>query len=237
LIMGLTALGLMVTPVRAEPYESGFRYLLNNSSYADDIAPQLSFTVQSYTGNGITNGVLFTIYNNAPAPSVYSDATPVSGSIDKVLFDDGTLLGLPVILDSPTAVDFEQLTKAGDAVLPDGTAINFDTSTGFGAVADNPASKRGINPGESLGLAFALQDGKFLADTVAALKLAGTDPTNPDSLRIGLHLISPNGLTSLSDSYVNTIQITDFSVVPLPASVLLGMLGMGAAGLKLRKFV
>jgi hypothetical protein len=215
--------------VGAEPYEYGFQYILNNSGYADDIAPQLSFTVESYTGNGITDGVLFTIYNNPPSPSPYYDASPVLGSIDKVVFDDGTLLRLPAILDNPVDVDFEQLTKPGDAVLPTGEEIDFVTSVGFGAVAVNPAPRRGVNPGESLGLAFALENGKTLASVLAALGLALTDPTNPESLRIGLHLVSPNGQTTLSDSFV--------SRVPLPASVLLSMLGLGVAGLKVRKFV
>lgn len=34
-----------------------------------------------------------------------------------------------------------------------------------------------------------------------------------------------------------TFNVDNFSVVPVPAAVLLGMLGLGAAGLKLRKFV
>jgi len=38
-------------------------------------------------------------------------------------------------------------------------------------------------------------------------------------------------------SGTGTLNVDNFGVVPVPAAVLLGMLGLGAAGLKLRKFV
>jgi hypothetical protein len=229
LLVSLPILFLLAPSAGAALYEYGFRPIIDNSGQAGFIAPQLSFTVQSYTGPDIETGVLFTIYNNAPAPSPFHDDTPITGSIDKVLFDDGTLFSGPVIIDSPPVVDFVLLSNPGDKILPDGNLISWETSMAFGADAREPSPFRGVNPGESLGLAFALEGGKDLDSVLAALALGMTDPTNDESLRIGLHLISPNGLTRYSDSYV--------SVVPLPASILLGVFAVGLVGRKLRKFV
>jgi hypothetical protein len=96
-------------------------------------------------------------------------------------------------------------------------------SVGAGGAPD------GISPGESVVLRYMLQSGKTFPDVISALNLGFTnpDPTVPrDSLRIGMHV---QDVGIYSDTFILT---------PVPPSVIIGLLGLGAGviGLKLRKF-
>ncbi|OHB67569.1 MAG: hypothetical protein A2Y76_15905 [Planctomycetes bacterium RBG_13_60_9] len=76
----------------------------------------------------------------------------------------------------------------------------------------------GVNPGEALDILFDLQGPNTLADVLNDL---GTE-----ELLVGIHV---QGFASGGSEA--------FVVVPVPAGVVLGMLGLGVAGVKLRKFV
>jgi hypothetical protein len=67
------------------------------------------------------------------------------------------------------------------------------------------------------------------SDVLAALDRGLMDPVPENSLRVGLHVIAFDD--GRSESFVNA------EVVPVPGAVLLGLLGLGAAGIGLRKSV
>jgi hypothetical protein len=220
----LVFLVIMPREARAELY--GFDVVENNSGIAGTIATQLSVEV---TDPGTTvvidsvehNQVLFTFSNTGSEAS----------SITDLYFEDGSLLLLAAVLDNPPNVDFQSPPNPGN--LPGWETLDppFDATSDF-SVDSNPPQllARGVNPGESLGLLYTLQSGGNFADVIAALGLGVTnpDPEAPrDSLRIGLHVqgIGPN---DEGDSFI--------LMTPIPASVVLGILGLGVAGWKLRKY-
>jgi hypothetical protein len=91
----------------------------------------------------------------------------------------------------------------------------FNVTGMFKADADNPSPAKGINPGEWLGIFFALQSGQTYADVINDLATG--------ELRVGLHVQAFSG--GGSESFVNT-------PVPLPAAIwlfgggLLGLMGL-----------
>jgi hypothetical protein len=105
--------------------------------------------------------------------------------------------------------------------LPRGENLDpdFVTTQGFSALADPPRATYGVDPTEQLGIVFNLKDNKTYGDVLASL--------SSGDLRIGLHVISI-GSNEQSDSFVND------GVVPLPGAVLLGSMGLGVAGWRLR---
>jgi len=154
--------------------------------------------------------VLFKFFNNVG----------IASSITDVYFDDGTLLGIATITSS-AGVAFDDPATPGN--LPSGNTASppFMTTANFSADSDTPIMANGVNSAsEWLGITFNLINGKTYADTLAAL--------GDGSLRIGLH-VQAIGTTGGSDSYVN--------VVPVPGAVLLGFLGLGYAGMRLRREV
>lgn len=170
----------------------------NNSGNCAIGQQQLSVEV-SDPGN---NQALFTIYNLGP------DASSVEG----VYFDDGTLLGISYLIDmdegigGDPGVDF----TAGSAAppnLPGGNSINpaFVTTAGFLADSDPPTQHNGINPGESLGIAFDLQTGSNFDFLINDLRTA--------QLRIGLHVIGFG--SGGSESFVNNTLTTVAIPTPL----------------------
>jgi hypothetical protein len=224
LVLGLVAVG--ATEARADLYY--FHGITNNDTTGTDVAigeAQLSVDVTPYAG-GL---VLFTFINAVGgAPS----------SITDVYFDDGTLLGLSYLIDADESgpadpytgspgVDFTRATLSDDVApsnLPGGETMSppFVRTALFAADSDGGpggTTAHGVNPGERLGVVFALQSFGTFDDVI--------DELASGELRIGIHVQGfANGY---SESFVN-------NPVPVPAAVLLGMLGLGAAGLKLRRF-
>lgn len=208
-VVSLASLGFNEAPARADMYRFG--PITSNTD--GSVAAQLSLAV---TPSG--SDVLFTFANDGPLAS----------AIKQVDFDDrATLLGSWVILDSPGSVDFAWIAKAN---LPGGNTLTprFVEDFGF-AKAGNEST--GVNPGESLGIKFTPIDSKSFADVITALNLGIGNPTPAsDTLRVGIH-VGSIGTRGDSEAFVLT------SHAPLPGAFLLGMLGLGAAGLKLRKSV
>jgi hypothetical protein len=231
LVIGLLA--ILPAESRADPYTYGFQCITNTSAGNAAIGEsQLFVDVSDYGSTGGAsplNRVLFTFRN----------VGPLTSSISDVYFDDGTLLALADLIDEDqngglAGVDFTQraLAKVCPPDLPSGDDIHppFDVTAGFSADSDNPTWSNGVNPGEWLGVIFTLQPGKNFDSIIDALELglaltSTSDPTG--SLRIGIHVQGfDNGG---SESFINGEK------VPLPAAVLLGLLGLGAAGIRLRK--
>lgn len=207
---------ISTVPVNADMYS--FALVTANTDGA--IATQLSFDVADIGYNPVTekNQVLFTFSNNLG---------PIDGSITEIYFDDGALLGLAEIQDYPPDVDFIQ--GATPSEPPGGNTLvpEFHTTADFSVdVLKNTA--QGVNQGESVGIVFDLKEGKTFNDVITDLGYGFNDPSNPDSLRIAIHVRSipwDGGITS--DTFILT---------PIPAAVLLGIFGLGVVGIKLRKF-
>jgi hypothetical protein len=198
--------------VRADLHTYTFNRISSNGSV--DVAHQMSVEV---TNAGYpSNQVLFTFRNGEFG---------VASSICDVYFDDRddrTLAGIAGIIDGP-GVSFSQ--GAHPRNLSGGAAIGFETTLGLSADADSPVERNGVNPGESLGILFNLQSGKTFQSVIEALDIGAANPLCADSLRIGIHV------QGLPDN-----QSDLFLHAPVPGAVLLGLLGLGAAGVKLRRF-
>ena len=152
---------------------------------------------------------------------VFANAGPLASSITDVYFDDGTLLGIASITNTPTLVEFTQLAAPPD--LPGGNNLvpPFVTTTGFSADSDPPAQPLGVNPGESLGITFDLMPGGTIADII--------DELADGTLRIGIHV--QGYASSGSEAFVNNGTVdppTDPpGVIPAPGAILLASIGAG----------
>jgi hypothetical protein len=203
-------------------YDS-FVQITNNGN--PSVAEQLSVEVTDLGEGGTivvdgttisVNRVVFTFRNTAE----------VTSSITDVYFDDGSLFGIAEVTGSP-GTSFSHPATPGD--LPGWNTVDppFDTTDQFSA--DASTTPNGVDAADEwVGIIFNLQPGEDFDDVLTALGLGFTNPTDPGSLRIGIHIqgFDPIPGTSASESFV---------LVPLPAGILLGMLGLGYAGWRLRR--
>jgi hypothetical protein len=136
----------------------------------------------------------------------FTNSGPGASSITDVYFDDGTLLGIAYITNG-TGVDFSQGASPGN--LPAGNEVDpdFEATAGFTADSNPAVQPNGVNPGESLIVAFDLIGGGDFQDVL--------DELADGRLRIGLHVqgFSSGG----SESFVN---------LPEPGLVLLLAAGL-----------
>jgi len=222
--LGILALVLVVflsTETQADLY--GFKNITNNNASNASVGEaQLTVDV---TDPG-SDQVLFTFYNTAAIEAC---------SITDIYIDDGALLADIYSLTGTSGVSFSNPATPGD--LPGGNGIvpQFNTSAGLSADSDSPVYDNGVNAaGEHLEVLFNLQPGQTFADVLTAID-RGFHPElyydydnkiwTADNLRIGIHVQGfDNGG---SEAFIAT---------PVPGALLLGMLGMGVAGMKLRKF-
>ena len=196
------AFGLFCSAADAAPTYS-FVNITNNNP-ADAATGEAQLFVEIFDlGGGQVN---FAFTNTGPAAS----------SITDVYFDDGSLLGIASIINTPGLVEFSQLASPPD--LPGGNLAvpPFVTTLGFSADSDPPVQPLGVNPGENLGIIFNLQPGGTFADVVDELGSGG--------LRIGIHVqgFSSGG----SESFINDPA----TAIPAPGALLLGGIGAGCFG-------
>lgn len=195
----LLATSMFAVEVRADMY--GFGNISANN--VNDAAIGEAQMFVDVTDNG-SNQVLF----------LFSNIGPDASSITDVYFDDGSLLGIAQILNG-AGVDFSAGANPSNLPSANDASPAFVTTTGFGADAEPAPPLNGVNPGETLGILFSLQGGKFFSDVL-------TELGNGD-LRIGIHVQGFAGVGS--ESFVNDPQ-----VIPAPGAVLLGAIGFGFVG-------
>ena len=210
---------ILSTEARADLY--GFKNITNNLAGDAAIGEAQLFVDVTDPGGG---QVLFT----------FSNIGPEASSITDIYFDDGPLLGPPTVIDSPPGTSFSLFASPPN--LPGWSTMvpPFEATAGFSADSDPPAQPYGVNPGESMGILFDLEGTNTFANVIDAINLGFTQPSDPsdpldpwfsDSLRVGIHA---QGFDSGgSEGYIMT---------PVPGAVILGILGLGVAGWKLRKF-
>lgn len=210
-LVACLAFTLFAQTAWADPVTYDFERITNNA--AVDIAGQLSVVVSEYA----VGQAAFTFFNDVG----------VASNLTEVYFDDGTLFGIASVVNSD-GVDFSTSYKLNPGNLPGGDALDpdFVTSQGFGVDSASGSGNGVSSSTEWVKIIFDLLPGYDFEDVIAAINLGVLSPMADDSLRIGIHVRGVDGGTS--DSFV---------LVPVPAAVLLGILGLAAAGLKLRKYV
>jgi hypothetical protein len=240
LIIPVVSVVLPSTNIRAEEVIfDDWGFVTGEEGYAPntDAMNQLTVTVTDTAYNGWEVGegqVLF----------VFSNSGDTRSAITQIYFDDGTLFGIDTVYDG-TNVDFEKIDVGETGPNLEGAHTltpTFETSIGyFAADAESPPFANGVgNEGESVGILFDLDNGKTFEQLIAAINL-GFDfdpPEDPalydaylagwlyNSLRIGIH-VQGIGEDEISQTYILT---------PVPGAAILGLLGLGIVGIKLRKF-
>jgi hypothetical protein len=134
---------------------------------------------------------------------------PDASSISDVYFDDGSLLGIATIMNTPTMVEFSLGATPPNLPSANNASPPFVTSSGFSTDSDPPVEPLGVNPGEMLAIIFNLLPLKDFDDVISEL--------NDGTLRVGIHVQGYG--TGGSESFVN--------IVPEPSTGLLLMMGIG----------
>ena len=220
---------ILSTEARADLFDL-WSVVENNSGMPGTVASQLSVDVTD-PGSG---QALFTFSNTGSYDFYIAD----------IYFDDGALLGIASVDNSDPGVSFNFPASPGN--LPGGNTVSppFVTSGStlnhFSADA-NPGAANGVHPGESVGIAFDLINGMTFTDVISSINV-GFDPTTYytgsglydgwtlPSLRIGVHV------QGIDDGPWGPDKSDTYILTPVPASVIIGMLGICVAGIKLRKY-
>ena len=204
----------LATPTQAGMVTYRFNNVTNNNAANAQTGADQLFVQVSNGGSQVT----FAFYNLGPNPC----------SITDIYYDDGVLLQLIGLVDyddgigGASGVDFSPLAAPGNLPGGENCSPNFETTKGFSADSDPPVSSWGVEPGEWLGMVYALRAGGTLADIQQELA-QGT-------LRIGLHVqaFSEGG----SESFVN-----DPIPIPVPEPLTLILLSLGVCGLRRSKII
>jgi len=210
----LCTLAVMATQTQADLATYTFFNITNNAGNPD-VGAQLQMQVLSDTEAGFLGDPGQVQFNFSVLPG------PEFATIGAIYFDDGALSALTDVFNGPGVSFTQDAIQAVDPPdLPGGDSIFpvFDVTGNFAADRDSGQGgiANGIDPGESLSILFDVE-GSF-DDVISDL--------GSGALRVGLHVQRLGTNANGGDSYVN---------VPLPGAVLLGMLGLVAAGRKLRQ--
>ena len=218
-ILGLVLALVAILPAQARAELFDFAALTNYSGDSDAIAEQLVVNVTD-TGPG-SGDVFFSFYNNwdpITLSQIVPDADGPIGVITNIFFMDGDLLGNGYVAgDSGATVAF---TAGGTSLPTDLQGLGF-TSALFTATAEPPRPTNGVGFYPDYGveyvtIGFDLLGGADIEGIFSALR--------DQSLLIGLHVQAIG-------------EYSDWFVTPLPGAVILGLLGLGIASWKLRRFV
>jgi hypothetical protein len=146
---------------------------------------------------------------------LFQNAVGIPSSVCDVYFYNGSYISGTPTQSQSTGVSFSGPAKPGHLPGYDTTGVVYS------ADSDSPnVPANGINKSpESLQYVFNLYSGRTFASLLEGLR--------DGDFAIGFHVQSI-GTSGYSDSYITT---------PIPGAVLLGLLGLGAAGLKLRRLV
>lgn len=205
---------VVILPAAARADLYGFYPITSNSGLQNIVALQLSVDITNPGGNQ----ALFTFYNDGPALSPYDVLSPITSQITTIYIDDnaGVLSGLASITQSPIGfTDFA--AGANPTNLPGGNTAGFTADTALSAQRSSSPSG-GADVGEYVSILYNLVAGKSFADVINAMNLA--------LMRVGLHVQGIGGSGGTSDSFLT----------PVPGAVILGVLGLGIVGWKLRKY-
>jgi len=211
---------ILSTEARAELF--GFSAISNNSSVSGLLAGQFCLDV---TGNN--DEVFFTFYNNynPETASAFNDP-PVESIVTAAYFADGSLFveGSGHVDANGPGVSFSDGASPPDFPHPEP-----DVWTTFFAADSDPSVHNGVNEWlppppwedpEYVTIRFSLLTLTTFDDVLYGIR----NPYSADGLLIGIHVQSIEGDES------------DWFVTPVPGAAILGMLGLGVAGLKLRRF-
>jgi len=173
-----------------------------------DVTPSGSDALFTFTNNGLVPSTITGTYFDDGAGVLDSLLTPINGS--------GVSFGLG---DSPA--------NLSAAKVP----YHFRADFWAAAKAPKGLGKKGVdNTGEFVTIPFALESGKSFAEVLAALDAGLADPTSTiGTLRVGI-CVQSIGTAGQSDAFLLTPVHA-----PLPGAVLLGLLGLSAAGLEMRR--
>ena len=193
---------LLISGTSQAVYQFGFDIFTSNGPYHDD--PRLDFSVVVSNGIGHAD---FTFYNTSS----------INSSLARIYFDDGSLLGISSVINSPGTSFSEKFPGPGN--LPSGETIGFYADREFTIGAVTPPPENGVNPAEPpewVKIRFNLVPGGTLEGVVQEL-ITG-------ELRVGIHIISIDGPPGSSESAI---------LVPEPATLFL--LAVGAAAVLRRR--
>ncbi len=194
--------------VFAQPTYS-FDAITSNSS-ADTAIGEAQMTVE--VTNPSAGQVLFTFKN----------AGSQASSITQVYFDDGPITSIASIQNG-TGVNFA--IPATPSNLPGAAGVIPPFTANLSAGATAPVQPNGVNPGEQVGILTNLQSGKTFNNVITSL--------NNASMRIGIHV---QGFADcFSESFINVPTAPPQTVVPAPAAVMLGGIGISLIGWLRRK--
>jgi hypothetical protein len=212
-IVPLLTILLVLIQIPAQAILFGFDCIITEDTNLGDaeIGEAQFFVDVTDAGN---SQVLFTFTNTGPEAS----------SITDVYFDNGSLLGIASIDNSDPGVSFSQDANPPD--VPGGNSIDppFNVTEGFLADSDSPPPKKGVNPGENLGILFDLQPGKTFGDIFVEINVM-----NPALLRIGIHVQDFD--SGGSESFINNTTGGGVTVPPIPEPTTIVLMSCGLIGL------
>jgi hypothetical protein len=193
---------LLITGISQAVYQFNFDIFTSDGLYCND--PRVDMYMEVSNGVGYVD---FTFYN----------ISSVESSLARIYFDDGSLLGISSIINSPGTEFSEAFPGPGN--LPAGETLTppFVADREFTIGAVQPPPQNGVNPpppDEWVKINFDLVSGGTLEGVISEL--------NSGVLRVGIHIIAlPDGSSE--------------SAIAIPEPATLFLLAAGATTLLRRR--